>query len=121
MMRAPLAALLMLFAMAPVARAETAAPDSTLERFFGGLSDSTDAYFGRAVAPVDTAGLDSARTAGLALPPVHEPHHRMRFDYAPAFRFNRVDGPVYGGSVEFSKRRVCRLSPQLEYAAGPNV
>ncbi|MBI1799309.1 MAG: hypothetical protein HYR73_06445 [Candidatus Eisenbacteria bacterium] len=101
--------------------APAAATDTTLDRFFGGLSDSTDRYFGGTTSQVDTTGLDSSRAANLALPPGHGPRRPLRLDWGPAFRFNRVDGPAYGATLGLrSARTRVRIDSRLEYAAGPN-
>jgi len=75
-----------------------APPDTALGRFLGTLSDSTDQYFGRAAAPLDTAGLDSAEAHAGA------PHHEKRrlrdlVSLVPIFNFNRADGSTFGGGV----------------------
>ena len=44
------------------------ASDSLMNAYMRTLSDSTDAWFGATVAPLDTAGLDSALAVGLANP-----------------------------------------------------
>ena len=45
----------------------------------------------------------------------------MRPQLAPSFRFNRVDGPVYGGSLALvASDRVGRLVGRGLYAVGPN-
>jgi hypothetical protein len=103
-----------------VARAEEAPPDSELVRFMGGLSDSTNQYFGLAAQPADTAGLDSALVYNLDHPSA-QPKVSLRPEFAPSFQFNRVDGPVYGGSVSIGRRsRMGVLTGRLGYAAGPN-
>ena len=103
---------------APDARFVPATTDSTLDRFFGDLSDSTDRYFGRTAAPVDTTGLDSARSAGLLLPPPGV-GRRLRVGFGPALRFNRVDGAVYGVTSTLRAGVLGRLEARGEYRSGP--
>lgn len=106
---------------AGAAHAEDAPGDTLLRRFLGGLSDSTDAYFGMSAAKPDTAGLDSA----LAYRLTHsEPRPRLRLmpDLFPWVGFNRVDGGVMGGGLAFGRRsRIGRLSGRAAWANGPNV
>jgi len=91
---------LVVASLAGGARADDGAPaDSALRRYLGGLSDSTDTYFGRSAAPLDTAGLDSALAFGLAHPGHRVGRRQLGFELIPTFRFNRADGPVYGGTV----------------------
>ncbi|TMQ68204.1 MAG: hypothetical protein E6K81_16680, partial [Candidatus Eisenbacteria bacterium] len=76
----------------------TAAPgDSLLDRYLGGLADSTDRYFGAIAAPPDTAGLDSALVAGLSHP-WRGTRTRTRPSYGPVYAFNRVDGTLWGAA-----------------------
>jgi hypothetical protein len=95
--------------------------DSTLEQFLGGLSDSTDRYFGKTAAPLDTSGLDSALTVNFG-----RSHPRGRRgvthpDLGATFRFNRVDGPVYGGSLGFATAdEAGHLTGRALYVVGPN-
>jgi hypothetical protein len=106
-------------ARTPVARAEGAPPDTALGRFLEGLADSTDRYFGAAALPVDTTGLDSALVTGLVEAP--RPR-RPGIGFMPSFGFNRVDGPVWGGSASIGRPRApARLEASLRHAAGPNV
>lgn len=99
-----------------------AEPDSTLEQFLGGLSDSTDRYFGQTAAPLDTAGLDSARVANFGRSHPHGRRGRPHVDAVPLFRFNRVDGPVYGGALGIEAAEpLGRLSGRALYVVGPNV
>jgi hypothetical protein len=80
-------------------RAEEPAPsDSSLHRFLDSLADSTDRYFGLIAAPLDTAGLDSALSAGLERP-WFGPRRPSRLALRPVYAFNRVDGTLWGGSV----------------------
>jgi hypothetical protein len=99
------------------------APPDTLEQFLGELSDSTDAYFGRAAAPLDTAGLDSVLSDRLS----GEPLTGVTWSVLPAFAFNRVDGPVPGITLGLAGPRRSgapigwgRLGVKLGYATGPN-
>jgi hypothetical protein len=104
-------------------RWSAAEPDTALERFFGGLTDSTDRYFQKATAPVDTTGLDSARAAGLM--PSSKSSKRQRrlsLDWGPVLRFNRVDAGVYGLTAGYDRGLLGnRLRGRLEYVAGPNL
>jgi len=86
-------------------RAQEASPaDSSLQRFLGGLADSTDRYFGSVTAaPLDTTGLDSALAARLERP-WRGPRTRSRFSYGPVYAFNRVDGTLWGASLALSNR-----------------
>jgi hypothetical protein len=98
-----------------------AEPDSTLEQFLGGMSDSTDRYFGKTAAPVDTAGLDSARAANFDRSKPHGRRGPARPDVSFSFRFNRVDGPVYGGSLGLETAdAVGQLTGRAYYVVGPN-
>jgi hypothetical protein len=100
------------------ARAQGADPDSALGDFLGGLADSTDAYFGLSALPVDTTGLDSALAAGAASAPRRR---RLAAALAPAFRFNRVDGAVWGAAAGLGNPGGSgRLGGSLRWAAGPN-
>jgi hypothetical protein len=102
------------------ARAEDAAPDSALGRFLGGLADSTDSYFGLTAAPLDTAGLDSARIAVLAAPP--RARLTLPLSLWPELRFDRVDGNGWGGGLAFGRLGApLRLEGRLRYAAGSDA
>jgi hypothetical protein len=92
-------------ALAPVALGaqESAPADTSLHRFLGQLSDSTDRYFGLVTAPVDTAGLDSALAAGLEKP-WYGPRNRRRVSYGPVVGFQRVDGALFGASLGVQNR-----------------
>ncbi|MGH7730498.1 MAG: hypothetical protein ACRENJ_04530, partial [Candidatus Eiseniibacteriota bacterium] len=121
----PLAFVVIAAALAPGthgARAQEAtAPDSTLHRFLDTLADSTDRYFGLIAAPVDTAGLDSALTAGLARL-WRGPATRTRPRLRPVYAFNRVDGTLWGGSVaQGGGRAGWRMAGDLGYAAGSDA
>jgi len=132
-MRRCLAALALLSCLvAHPARAQ-APPDTAVARpasadtSFGGylesLRDSTDVYFGSTVAPVDTAGLDSALAAGLARPPGESSRvRRLRPEAAPWLSFNRVDGPSYGASVAVGRPRdLGRIGGRAAYAVGSDT
>ena len=121
---APAAALAPRFTPAAAESGAPAPPDTSLQHYFGGMADSTDSFFGKTAAPLDTAGLDSARIAALALPPGKAEKRRMGwgFGYGPVFRFNRVDGGVFGGSAGFRvPYGLGRLSGHLAYATGPKI
>jgi hypothetical protein len=105
----------------PALLPRAAESDTTLEQFLGGLSDSTNAYFGITAAPLDTVGLDSAGVANY-----RRSHPRGRrgphFDAVPLFRFNRVDGPVYGGALGLEPATgLGRFTGSALYVVGPNV
>ena len=100
------------------AGAEEATQDSSLHHFLGNLADSTDRYFGLIVAPLDTAGLDSALAAGLEHPG-RGPRTRARVSRGPVYAFNRVDGTLWGASAALSHRGVrWRVGGDVGYAAG---
>jgi len=104
---------------AGVARAELAPPDSALDRFLCGLSDSTDAYFGLSAGRADTAGFDSALVYGLAHPGAGE-RVSWRPSIGPDLGFNRVDGPRYGAVAAIGRAsRRGRLEGRLGWASGP--
>ena len=125
-MRAPLlhaiaiAALLAAATTPPAHARSAAARDTTLGRFLGTLSDSTDDYFGMSAAPVDTAGLDTvimdmARAPG-----------RLAFTGLPTFAFNRVDGSTPGAVLGLGDSRFDQPAPgwgrlrgSLARASGP--
>jgi hypothetical protein len=117
---ATLCLLLALAASGTTARADEAAPaDTTLGRYLGGLRDSTDVYFGRSAAPLDTAGLDSSLAWGLAHPDAPR-RPQSALTLVPTFRFNRADGPVYGGTVGLGHLvQEGRITGRLSWAVGP--
>jgi len=104
------------------ARADSAPGDSLLDAYVRSMSDSTDAWFGRTAAPLDTAGLDTALAAGLA----RGQRGRWRasngrgldFAYGPALGFNRADGGELGVDASAGIRRLGRLSGRLQYTTG---
>jgi hypothetical protein len=117
---AALAVLASLFAAPHLSHAETASADTSLDRYFGQLSDSTDTYFGRTAAPTDTSGLDSARTRALVLGLGVPAGGRMHWSAFPRYRFNRVDGNVWGASGSMSRiRPFVQLTGVVEYETGP--
>lgn len=104
---------------APAAAAEPAPPDTALQRYLGSLRDTTDAYFGRSAAPLDTAGLDSALAWSLAHPDAPR-RLQTSFTVVPTFRYNRADGPVYGGTVGVGRPgRAGRVTGRVSWAVGP--
>lgn len=107
-------------APSPAGAAEGAPPDTALRRYLGGLSDSTDTYFGRSAVPVDTSGLDSALAWGLQNPDA--PRRRQTsFTIIPTFRFNRADGPVYGATAGIGRPQLeGRVTGRLSYTVGPD-
>jgi hypothetical protein len=108
--------------LAPAAaRAQGAEPDSALRGYLGGLADSTDHYFGRIAAPLDTAGLDSALIAELARPA--DRRRPSRLSLWPDLRFDRVDGTALGGGAALgaSSRGIGRLEGRLLYAGGTDA
>lgn len=95
----------------------TAPPDSAFGQYLGTLRDSTNLYFGSTVAPVDTAGLDSALAVGLAHPMARRLPARLNVALGPWLSFNRVDGPFYGAEAGYGRRRgLGRLDGRLGYA-----
>ncbi len=103
------------------ARAQAPA-DSSFGQYLDSLRDSTDRYFGETVAPVDTAGLDSALVAGLSRPPSSRSRRyagTWRLSFSPWLSFNRVDGPMYGAGASTGRRRGAgEFGGQLGYAVG---
>lgn len=111
------------FAAASAARAEEVAPpDSALHSYVKQLSDSTDAWFGTTATPVDTAGLDSALAAGLALPPgarrAGRDTRKLRFSWSPAPGFNRADGGQLGAEVSLRTPLPGRFFGRAQYTTG---
>ncbi len=104
---------------APPAAAAPAPADTSLREYLGELRDSTDTYFGRSAAPLDTTGLDSALVWGLAHP--EAPRGRQStLTLLPTFRFNRADGPVYGGTLGIGRpEHEGRLTGRMSWAVGP--
>jgi hypothetical protein len=115
-----LAASSVAFAQTPPAPPPTPAPaDSAFHEFLRQLSDSTSDYFGRSAQPIDTTGLDSVLARRLAGIDPTRPFPMP--SVLPDFRFNRVDGPVYGLAVNMGERRwMGEASAHVDYAAGPN-
>src|SRR5262245_54143472 len=100
---------------------EPAPSDTSLHRFLGSLADSTDRYFGLITAPLDTAGLDSTLEARLEKPWTG-PRARAHISLLPTYRFLRVDGSLWGGSLGlFSPRAGWQLRGDLGYADGSNT
>lgn len=117
-----LLAALMLLAFAAPSLADETPADTTFDRFLGTFSDSTDAYFGRAAAPLDSAGLDSALSYGLENPRKLARRGQFQFNWGPDLGFNRVDGPVWGARASIGRPRLLgTLGGRLRYAAGPNL
>jgi hypothetical protein len=107
-------------AQSPAPAPAPAPADSAFHEFLEQLSDSTSDYFGVSAVPIDTAGLDSLLLRRLAQGDGTE--RRLRPSLTPDFRFNRVDGPVYGLDVGVGERRQTgELSFGVDYAAGPNT
>ena len=108
---------------APAARDSSRAPaDSSFDSYMRGLSDSTDTWFGAMATPVDTAGLDSALAAGLALPPGKQQRRadqrRVRLDFTPAPGYNRADGAQLGVGASLTRPLPGRLSGRAMYTTG---
>ena len=103
-----------------VAPAGAQAPaDSSLHRFLGTMSDSTDAYFGIAAQHPDTTGLDSALVYGLAHPGA--PPQRNFRSITPWLGFNRVDGGRFGASASYGRLSGWgEVAGRLGYINGPN-
>lgn len=100
-------------ASGPAPEPEPAAPDTTLHRFLGTLSDSTDRYFGQSAAPLDTAGLGGTQSFPA------EARRRLSFALMPSFDFNRADGSTFGADLKLQgPSRYGRLDLQAAYAVG---
>ncbi len=105
---------------------EPAPSDSLMQSYMRGLSDSTDAWYGATVAPLDTTGLDSALTAGLAAGPnagAHGSNRRnarpaTRVSFSPALGFNRADGGQLGVGSTLALPRGARLAGRAQYTTG---
>jgi len=98
-------------ASGPSPEPEPSAPDTTLHKFLGTLSDSTDRYFGMSAAPLDTAGLGGE----LSFP--SEARRRISFALTPSFDFNRADGSTFGGGLKLQgPSRFGRLDLRAAYA-----
>jgi hypothetical protein len=115
-----LAVLVGLLAAAPAGAQES--PPDTLGGWMRSLADSTDRYFGRSAAPVDTAGLDSALAAELAEPRRSRRRRDLSLTPAPWLFFDRADGPLWGASLGIGEpeHAAGRLTPRAGYAVGPN-
>jgi hypothetical protein len=106
---------------ADATRAADAAPPDTLEGFLRSLSDSTDIYFGKTAAPLDTTGFDSALAVGLAKPPGPD-RRRPRVAPEPFFTFNRADGAVYGAGLSIRRLpEALHIGGKLGWADGSRV
>lgn len=113
-------AALVLAASGP-ARAQDAGADSLLQRYFGGMADSTDTYFGIAAQRADTAGLDSAMVWRLANPGKGGRGPAGRLSLRPAFDFSRAVGAMYGGGADVSLGSGRgTVGGTLQWANGPN-
>jgi hypothetical protein len=112
-------ALVLALALAGPAHGADAPADTTLHRYLGGLADSTDAYFGITGAAPDTAAFDSLLAAALGDPEGHRRRmNRTQFTPGPWLGFNRVLGPLWGGSLGVSRRSLGTLEGKLGYAEG---
>lgn len=111
-------ALLWLVSSIPSAHAQQASSDSLMKVYLGTLADSTDAWFGASVAPLDTAGLDSALAAGLARGPGQRARVRTRLELSPALGYQRADGAQLGGAVALRGPFDLRLRGQLQGTTG---
>jgi len=106
------------------ARADVAPGDSLLHAYVRTLSDTTDAWFGVSVAPLDTAGLDSALGAGLAKPRKRhgwdgdERRRGVRFGWSPALGFNRADGGQLGAGLSARTPLPGELSGRAQWTTG---
>lgn len=123
MIAARIAALVCAAALFGAAAAFAQAPaDTTLDDYIRRMSDSTDTYFGRSVAPVDTAGLDSTLAEMLADPKARPAGPRRSFDLGPWLRWNRGDGAVTGLAAAFGSRRGAgEIATRLGWAHGTDV
>ena len=106
----------------PFARAAGESPDSTFDAYMRGLSDSTDAWFGATATPVDTAGLDSALAAGLALPPGRQGRRSGQrgfpIELSPAPGYNRVDAFQLGASAAMGRWIPGAINGRAQYTTG---
>ena len=124
--RVVLAVLVALAARAPRAHAQALAPsDSLLHAYVHSMSDSTDAWYGAAASPVDTAGLDSALAAGLARPRGRQggsgsnsARRGQHFSWSPALGFNRADGGQLGAGLTLHLPLPGQLSGRAQYTTG---
>jgi hypothetical protein len=115
-----LAAAVALGAGGPLARASGPSPepepapapaDTSLHKFLGTLSDSTDRYFGMSAAPLDTAGLGSGQSYSS------EGGRRIKPGLLPSFDFSRADGSTFGGGLRLQgPLSYGRLDLQAAYA-----
>ncbi len=115
--------LLALLTNAGAGRAQGVPPDSLLDAYVRGLSDSTEAWFGITAAPVDTAGLDSALAVGLStLPGARRAGggdaRGLRFGWSPAPGFNRADGAQLGVGLSLRSPLPGRLTGRAQYTTG---
>ena len=98
-------------ASGPGPEPEPAAPDTTLHKFLGTLSDSTDRYFGMSAAPLDTAGLGGTQSFPS------EGRRRLSLSLMPSFDFNRADGSTFGADLKLhGPVRYGRLDLRAAYA-----
>ncbi|MCE9626840.1 MAG: outer membrane protein assembly factor [Candidatus Eisenbacteria bacterium] len=106
----------------PAAAQEPVPTDSLMQSYMRGLADSTDAWYGATVAPLDTTGLDSALVAGLAAGPQGGRRGPRRnpvsLSNTPALGFNRADGGQLGVSSTLSLPRGVRVAGRLQYTTG---
>ncbi len=132
---APSLALVWAPAVARAQGADSAAatPADSLGGYLRALADSSDRYFGISGAPVDTAGLDSALVFRLAHPWLSSRVRRSRPSLGPWISFNRVDGPLWGGTVTWDlgvrrargphlagESELGEVGGRLGFIAGPN-
>ena len=117
-MRAGVLALLLVGALLAGATAARAAdpkapapPDTTIDDFLNGLSRDTDQYFGVTASPLDTTGARQRARFARAHPGYYADAGQWKPSFEPHFRFNRVDGPVYGGGVSVGVRGSSDSSP----------
>ena len=120
MSRRVASALALLLALLPIpaARAQQASGDSLMKVYLGTLADSTDAWFGTSAAPLDTTGLDSALTVGLARGPGQRARVRTRLEFSPAVGYQRADGAQLGAGVALRGPLDLRLRGQLQGTTG---
>src|SRR5262249_18004330 len=106
------------------ARAEAAPSDSVLRAYVRALSDTTDAWYGSTVAPLDTAGLDSALHAGLSRIRGGRAwaggggRRGVRFAWWPALGFNRADGAQLGAGLGLRTSLPGELSGRAQWTTG---
>lgn len=114
---------LAVFAVAAAPARAQAPADSSFGQYLESLRDSTNIYFGRSVAPVDTAGLDSVLAERITKPgATRHVAGTWRLSAGPWLGFNRVDGPLYGATLGTGRERgLGRFVGRAGYAVGSDT